>query len=90
MKILIVEDEILLAKELRKMLLSLEPGASICGITQSVEETVQWLQQNDPPDLVLMDIELADGQSFDIFKRVHLDVPVIFTTAYDEFAIKSL
>lgn len=89
MKILIVEDEILLAKGLRKMLLSLEPDASICGITQSVEETVQWLHQNNLPDLVLMDIELADGQSFDIFKRIHLDVPVIFTTAYDEFAIKA-
>ncbi|MGN6268019.1 MAG: LytR/AlgR family response regulator transcription factor [Ginsengibacter sp.] len=89
MKILIVEDEILLAKELRKMLLSIEPSAEICGATQSVEETVQWLKQNDQPDLVMMDIELADGQSFDIFKEVQLESPVIFTTAYDEFAIKA-
>jgi len=79
----------LLAKELRKMLLSIEPSAEICGATQSVEETVQWLKQNNQPDLVMMDIELADGQSFDIFKQVQLDVPVIFTTAYDEFAIKA-
>lgn len=89
MKILIVEDEILLAKELRKMLSSIEPSAEICGTTQSVEETVQWLKQNDQPDLVMMDIELADGQSFDIFKQVQLESPVIFTTAYDEFAIKA-
>ena len=89
MRILIVEDEILLAKELRKMLLSIESSAQICGTTESVEETVQWLKQNNPPDLVMMDIELADGQSFDIFKQVQLDVPVIFTTAYDEFAIKA-
>jgi two-component system LytT family response regulator len=89
MKILIVEDEILLAKELRKMLLSIEHSAEICGATQSVEETVQWLRQNDTPDLVMMDIELADGQSFDIFKQVQLESPVIFTTAYDEFAIKA-
>lgn len=89
MKILIVKDEILLAKELRKMLLSIEPSAEICGTTQSVEETVQWLKQNDTPDLVMMDIELADGQSFDIFKQVQLESPVIFTTAYDEFAIKA-
>jgi len=89
MKILIVEDEILLAKELRKMLSSIEPSAEICGTTQSVEETVQWLKQNDTPDLVMMDIELADGQSFDIFKQVQLESPVIFTTAYDEFAIKA-
>lgn len=89
MKILIVEDEILLAKELRKMLLSIEPSAEICGSTRSVEETVQWLKQNDQPDLVMMDIELADGQSFDIFKQVQLESAVIFTTAYDEFAIKA-
>ncbi|MGN6297970.1 MAG: LytR/AlgR family response regulator transcription factor [Ginsengibacter sp.] len=89
MKILIVEDEILLAKELRKMLLSIEPSAEICGTTQSVEETVQWLKQNNQPDLVMMDIELADGQSFDIFKEVQLESPVIFATAYDEFAIKA-
>lgn len=89
MQILIVEDELLLAKGLQKMLLAIEPEARICGITQSVQETVQWLQQNNPPDLVLMDIELADGQSFDIFKQVQLETPVIFTTAYDEFAIKA-
>jgi|SRR5690242_6494394 len=89
MRILIVEDEILLAKELRKLLVSIEPSAEICGTTQSVEETVYWLKQNKQPDLVMMDIELADGQSFDIFKQVHLEAPVIFTTAYDEFAIKA-
>lgn len=89
MQILIVEDELLLAKGLQKMLLMIEPGAEISGITQSVEETVQWLQKNNDPDLVLMDIELADGQSFDIFKKVQLDTPVIFATAYDEFAIKA-
>lgn len=89
MQILIVEDELLLAKGLQKMLLAIDPAAQVCGITQSVEETVQWLQKNSAPDLVMMDIELADGQSFDIFKKVKLDAPVIFTTAYDEFAIKA-
>jgi len=89
MQILIVEDELLLAKGLQKMLLKMEPGAQICGITQSVEETVQWLKENSAPDLVMMDIELADGQRSDIFKEIKLDVPVIFTTAYDEFAIKA-
>jgi DNA-binding LytR/AlgR family response regulator len=89
MKILIVEDEMLLAKRLQKMLLEIDPGANISGITQSVEETVQWIQHNSAPDLVLMDIELADGQSFDIFKRAELKAPVIFATAYDEYAIKA-
>ncbi|HLO80096.1 MAG TPA: LytTR family DNA-binding domain-containing protein [Chitinophagaceae bacterium] len=89
MRILIVEDEMLLAKRLQKLLLALEPNAEIAGITQSVEETVHWLQQNPAPDLVMMDIELADGQSFDIFKQTQLSAPVIFTTAYDEYAIKA-
>ena len=89
MRILIVEDETLLAKGLQKLLLAIEPGAQVCGVTQSVVETVQWLRQNPAPDLVLMDIELADGQSFDIFKQVELNAPIIFTTAYDEFAIKA-
>lgn len=89
MQILIVEDEMLLAKGLQKMLLNIDPGAVIAGITQSVEETVQWLRKNNAPDLVLMDIELADGQSFDIFRQTQLEAPVIFTTAYDEFAIRA-
>lgn len=89
MRILIVEDEMLLAKRLHKMILALEPGAEIAGMTNSVEDTVLWLQQNNAPDLVMMDIELADGQSFDVFKRTPLKSPVIFTTAYDEYAIRA-
>lgn len=89
MQILIVEDEILLAKRLQKIMLSIEPEARISGITHSVQETVQWLQKNPTPDLVLMDIELADGRSFEIFRQVDLEAPVIFTTAYDEFALKA-
>jgi two-component system, LytTR family, response regulator LytT len=89
MEVLIIEDEMLLAKRLQKLLISIEPNSRIAGITQGVGESVQWLQQNSAPDLVLMDVELADGQSFDIFKHVQLEVPIIFTTAYDEFAIKA-
>src|SRR4051812_45177107 len=89
MKVLIVEDELLLAKHLKKTLLEIEPGAQVSAVTQSVEETVNWLQGNKMPDLVLMDIELADGQSFDIFKLVTVTAPVIFTTAYDEYALKA-
>jgi two-component system LytT family response regulator len=89
MEILIIEDEMLLAKRLQKMLLSIEPDSKIAGITQGVGESVLWLQQNSAPDLVLMDVELADGKSFDIFKYFQLDVPIIFTTAYDEFAVQA-
>lgn len=89
MQVLIVEDEILLAKRLQKLLLETEPSATVLAILQSVEETVDWLQHHPEPDLLLMDIELADGQSFDIFQQVTVRTPVIFTTAYDEYAIKA-
>jgi two-component system, LytTR family, response regulator LytT len=89
MQVLIVEDEMLLAKRLQKLLKEAEPKASVAAITHSVEETVNWLQANTAPDLILMDIELADGQSFDIFKQVEIKIPVIFTTAYDEYALKA-
>lgn len=89
MRVLIVEDEILLAKRLHNLLQEVEPGVSIAGTTHSVKETVQWLQEHPAPDLMLMDIELADGQSFDIFRFVEVNAPIIFTTAYDEYAIKA-
>ena len=89
MKVLIVEDELLLAKQLKKMLALADPDAEVTGITQSVSETVCWLRNNGIPDLVLMDIELADGQSFEVFQEIKLNAPVIFTTAYDEYAIKA-
>src|SRR6188472_2002442 len=89
MRVLIVEDELLLAKNLQKILRQVEPSAVVCAVTQSVEDTMEWLQNNPAPDLLLMDIELADGQSFDVFKSVAITSPVIFTTAYDEYALKA-
>lgn len=89
MQVLIVEDEILLARQLRKLLLDIEPSAQVLAITQSVEETVAWLNGHPAPDLILTDIELADGKSFDIFQQTEVEVPVIFTTAYDEYAVKA-
>lgn len=89
MKILIVEDEELAAKKLQKTLLSIDPEAEVAGITESIKSTVEWLEDNPAPDLVLMDIELADGQSFEIFNMTEVKSPVIFTTSYDEFALKA-
>ena len=89
MRILIVEDEVLLARHLVKLLEDIRPTARIEGITNSIESTVQWLQSNPPPDLIFMDIELADGQSFVIFDKVQVVSPIIFTTAYDEFALQA-
>jgi two-component system, LytTR family, response regulator LytT len=59
------------------------------GVTDSIKTTVEWLQQNPQPDLILMDIELADGQSFEVFNLTEVKSPVIFTTSYDEFALKA-
>jgi two-component system, LytTR family, response regulator LytT len=89
MKILIVEDEELAVKKLQKNLLSVSDTAEIVGVTDSIKSTVEWLQENPHPDLILMDIELADGQSFEIFNLTEVKSPVIFTTSYDEFALKA-
>jgi len=89
MRILIVEDELLLVKHLVKLLADVEPAAQIAGSTNSISSTVAWLSTHDKPDLILMDIELADGQSFEIFEKMEVKSPVIFTTAYDEYALKA-
>lgn len=89
MHVLIVEDEPLLAKQLKKMLEEIEPAIRQFYVTHSVEETVSFLQSNPAIDLSFMDIELADGQSFEIFKKIPVPSPVIFITAYNEFALKA-
>jgi two-component system, LytTR family, response regulator LytT len=89
MKILIVEDEELAVKKLQKTLAAVDAAAEVVGITDSIQGTVNWLNENDQPDLILMDIELADGQSFEIFNLVEMKCPVVFTTSYDEYALKA-
>lgn len=89
MNILIVEDEDLAVKKILKTLSAVDAAANVVGITDSIQATVEWLQGNPQPDLVLMDIELADGQSFEIFNLVELKSPVVFTTSYDEYALKA-
>ena len=89
MNILIVEDEDIAVKKIQKTLLSVDDNARVVGVTDSIKGTVEWLQQHPAPDLILMDIELADGQSFEIFKLTDIKSPVIFTTSYDEYALKA-
>ena len=89
MQILIVEDEELAVKKLQKTLLSVNESARVTGVTDSIKSTVEWLNENPAPDLILMDIELADGQSFEIFNLTEVKSPVIFTTSYDEYALKA-
>lgn len=89
MKILIVEDENLAAQMLQKLIVEVEPEAEIIAKLQSIEESVDWLESNPMPDLMFVDIHLADGSSFAIFEKIEVTCPVIFTTAYDEYALKA-
>jgi DNA-binding LytR/AlgR family response regulator len=88
-RILIIEDEEPAAARLEKLLKEVDPGMQVLDVLDSVEVAVRWFKANDPPDLLMLDIQLADGLSFDIFKQVKVDSFVIFTTAYDEYAIKA-
>jgi len=89
MKALIIEDEDLAAKRLVKLLKELEPELEVSGPIDTIEGAVKHFQSGVSYDLVFLDIQLADGKSFLIFDKVKIDVPIIFTTAYDEFAIKA-
>ena len=89
MKVLIIEDEELAVKKLRKTLNAVDESAEVVGVADSIRSSVNWLQNNPSPDLILMDIELCDGQSFEIFDKVDVKSTVIFTTSYDEFALKA-
>jgi DNA-binding LytR/AlgR family response regulator len=89
MKILIIEDESPAARQLGKLVRTLRPAANILAVLDSIDSAVQWLQQPNRPDLIFMDIQLADGLSFDIFHAVEVQTPVIFTTAYDQFTLRA-
>jgi len=88
MKALVVEDEKPAARHLISILNGIG-GIEVAAVTDSIKSTVQWLKQNRLPDLVFMDIHIADGSAFMIFEQVNILCPVIFTTAYDEYAIKA-
>lgn len=89
MNVLIIEDEPLVAVSLHKLLLQLEPEAIIYGPLESVAETKDWLASNKEPDLILSDIQLSDGIAFEIFNTYKIHCPIIFTTAYNDYAIRA-
>jgi two-component system LytT family response regulator len=89
MKILIIEDEQAAVRRLQKLLGEISHENEVIGALSSIEASVEWLQSNPSPDVILMDIHLADGSSFDIFEKVDIQAPVIFATAYDEYALKA-
>jgi two-component system, LytTR family, response regulator LytT len=86
---LIIEDEILAAERLTLMLKQYDPSIRVMAVLDSVDESVSWFRKNLPPDFILMDIQLADGSAFEIFKQIKIDRPIIFTTAFDQFALEA-
>src|ERR1700712_321023 len=89
MNIIIIEDELRTAKSLETIILGLRPEAKIAGQYQSVEKSVEALAGQPQPDLIFMDIQLADGLSFEIFKSVRITCPVVFCTAFDEYSLEA-
>lgn len=89
MRVVIFEDEKLASERLIQVLKEIKPAANVLTSVKSVEAAVMWLQNNELPDLIISDIQLLDGVSFEIFEQVEITCPVIFTTAYDEYAIKA-
>lgn len=89
MKVVIIEDEALTAEDLAEMLLKLPDGIEVVKILPSVQEAIIYFKHNSSPDLIFCDIQLGDGYSFEIFKAVRIDAPVIFCTAYDEYALQA-
>jgi DNA-binding LytR/AlgR family response regulator len=89
MKYIIIEDENAAARRLEKLLAELDPEGRMLDRLDSVETAVYWLQNNPHPDLIFLDIHLADGASFEIFDHVKVTCPIIFTTAYDEYALQA-
>lgn len=89
MKTIIIEDEQLAARRLENMVKSIDSSMEILVILESIAESVEWLKKNEHPDLIFLDIHLEDGLSFSIFDQVKVNSPIIFTTAFDEYAIKA-
>ncbi len=89
MKAVIVEDEVFASQALESLIHEVDPAIEVIAVLQSIDETVDWFRLNPMPELVFMDIHLADGSSFAIFEEVNITCPIIFTTAYDEYALKA-
>ncbi len=89
MRVLIIEDELPAARQMERLLHTCDPALEVIGTLDSVENAVKWLRTSPPPDLIFMDIQIADGLSFDIFQYVEVKTPVIFTTAFDQYAVQA-
>ena len=89
MKVIIIEDEAPAFRRLEKLLHEVDNSIEIVEVFDSVEDTVGYLKNHEPPELAFMDIQISDGVSFQIFEKTEVKCPVIFTTAYDEYMLKA-
>lgn len=88
-KVLIIEDERPNADRLERLIKSVRPNAQIVDVLECICESIEWFESHEMPDVVMMDIRLSDGLSFEIFEKTTISCPIIFTTAYDEYAVKA-
>ena len=89
MKAVIIEDEKIAADLLKNLICQLDENIEVVTVLQTVEDSVEWLNSNQHPDILFVDIHLADGSSFSIFEKTEVKCPIVFTTAYDEYALKA-
>ncbi|MBU2915804.1 MULTISPECIES: LytR/AlgR family response regulator transcription factor [Reichenbachiella] len=89
MKVLIIEDEQFAQDELKRLLAETSFDVEIIDCFESIEETVEWYEDNEDPDLIFMDIQLSDGLSFEIFQQTTVSCPIVFTTAFENYAIRA-
>lgn len=89
MNIFVIEDEKAAMRNLQSLIGEVSPAADIVGEADSVSGSIEWLKTHDMPDLIFMDIYLADGSAFEIFEHVSISCPVVFTTAYNEYALRA-
>jgi DNA-binding LytR/AlgR family response regulator len=89
MKAIIIEDEKRAANHLIRLIQEVDADIEVINELQTINQSVEWFRENSMPDIVFLDIHLADGSSFEIFKEISIESPIIFTTAYDEYALKA-
>lgn len=89
MKVLIIEDELHNAKRLKAILAEIDPEIEVAAILEGISESINWLNEHDHPDLIFTDVRLTDGLCFDIFSAVEIKCPIIFTSAFDEYALRA-
>ncbi len=89
MNVLIVEDETTAYENMVDLLAQVDPNIHVVGNTESIRQTIKWLGEHEAPDLIFMDIHLSDGSAFVIFDEIRIEIPIIFTTAYDRYAIEA-